>query len=337
MRAPRLTPVLLLSLALLASACGGGSDAAAPTPSPSASATASPSPTVVAVDPLTGLAPKPTTPVVVVKVDNVRIARPFQRGLDKAAIVYEELVESGETRLAAVYSDPVTGEVGPVRSVRESDIELLRQFGKVSVAFSGGNTGVKATFDKAVKAGQLLDASFDVVPQDYRLAERRVDARNFYTVPQKLGLSRPGDAATDIGLRFSDVVPAGKAVSTARVVFSPFVTVSLTYDPATHAWAVAQNNKRMPTIAPQNVIVQNVTIRKSKYVDVNGNYSPYTVSTGSGTATVLRDGKAITATWKRLNSSTGTRYFDAQGKDIPLRPGATWVLLQPKGQSLTTG
>lgn len=336
MRFLRPAPALAL-LAVLGTACSGGGDAAAPSPSPSPSKTATPSPTPVAVDPLTGVAPKPTTPVVVVKVDNVSIARPFQRGLDKAAIVYQELVESGETRLAAVYSAPVGVEVGPVRSVRDSDIELLRQFGKVSVAFSGGNTGVKATFDKAVRAGQLLDASYDVLPQDYRLAERRVDARNFFTVPQRIAASRPGAPATDIGLRFGPMPVGGAPVTTARVVFSPFAAVGLTYDPPSRAWAIAQNGRRMPGVAAANVIVQQVAVRPGRYVDVNGNASPYTVTIGKGKATVFRDGKAIAATWRRLTTSTGTRYLDAAGRDIPLRPGSTWVLLQPRGQAVTTG
>lgn len=295
-------------------------------------------PTPPAVDPLTGLAPKPTSPVVVVKIDNAAIARRFHRGLDKAAIVYQELVESGETRLAAVYSEPVRTEVGPVRSVRDSDIELLRQYGKVSVGFSGGNTGVKETFAKAVRAGHLLDASYDVVPQDYRLGERRVDARNFFTVPQRLAASRPGEPARDIGLRFGPLpttAAAAAPVATAKVVFSPFVTVTLTYDPASQAWAVAQNGRRMQLVAPANVIVQQVPIKQGGYVDVLGNNSPYTVTTGSGPATILRDGRAIKAKWRRLTVMTGTRFLDAAGRDVPLRPGPTWVLLQPKGQPFT--
>ena len=288
---------------------------------------------MIAVDPLTGLAPKPTAPTVVVKVDNASIARPYHRGLDKASIVYQELVESGETRFAAVFSVLSSGEVGPVRSVRDSDIELLRQFGRVSVASSGGNTGVKATFLKAVRAGQLLDASYDAVPQDYRLGERRVDARNFFTRPASVGASTPGAAAKDIGLRFGPLpLIAGLAAASARAAFSPFVTVTLTYDPATQAWAIAQNARRMPLVAPANVIVQQVPIKPGKYVDVLGHASPYTVTTGTGTATIFRDGRAIPATWRRLTQSTGTRYLDAFGKDVVLRPGATWVLLLPKGQ-----
>lgn len=339
MRLDRRLPPALVLLSLLAACSSGAAGRAAPSPSPTASSPApSPSPSPVAVDPLTGTPPRPTAPVVVVKVDNVAIARPFQRGLDRAAVVYQELVESGETRLAAVYDQPVSAEVGPVRSVRESDIELLRQYGRVAVGFSGGNTGVKATFARAVRDGQLLDASFDTVPQDYRLAERRVDARNFYTTPVALGRSRPGEPARDIGLRFAAAVPAGGTpAARGRAVFSSFVTVTFAYDPASRAWSVAQNGRRMPLVAPANVVVQQVPVRRTGYVDVRGNYSPYTVTVGRGPVTVFRDGRALTGTWRRLTVDTGTRYLDARGRDIPLRPGPTWVLLLPRGQALRTG
>ncbi|MCU1673908.1 MAG: putative secreted protein [Frankiales bacterium] len=309
---------------------------AAPSRSPSPSPGPSPSPKPVALNPLTGLGPAPKTPVVVVKVDNGGLARPYHRGLGRAAVVYQELVESGETRFAAVYADESRGEVGPVRSVRESDIELLRQFGKVPVAFSGGNTGVKETFAKAVQAGYLLDASYDTVPQDYRLAERRRDARNFYTSTAALIASRPGVPPHDIGLRFAPLPPGtGTPATTARAVYSDFVTVTLRFDKASGRWSVAQNKRVMPGVAPANVIVQKVPVRMSRYVDVLGNRTPYTVTVGTGPATVLRDGVAVQATWRRPNAAAGTSYVDASGKDVPLKPGPTWVLLLPQGRSLT--
>jgi len=290
------------------------------------------------VDPLTGLAPRPTSPVVVVKIDNAGTARQYHRGLGRAAVVYQELVESGETRFAAVFSSASAGEVGPVRSVRESDIELLRQYGKVPVGFSGGNTGVKNSFSKAVRAGQLLDASYDAVPQDYRLGERRTDARNFFTSPATLAQSRPGESAKDVGLRFGLLTPGtGLPATVGRAVFSQYVTVTFTYVPATQAWSVAQNKRLMPDVAPANVIVQEVPIKMSQYVDVLGNRTPYTVTTGRGVATVFRDGRAIKGKWRRLTVGTGTRFVDLLDRDIPLRPGPTWVLLLPKGQPVTSG
>jgi hypothetical protein len=275
---------------------------------------------------------------VVVKVDNGALARPYQRGLGRAAIVYQELVESGETRFAAIFTTGSSAEVGPVRSVRETDIELLRQYGDVPVAFSGGNSGVKATFHAAVRAGYLLDASYDAVPGDYRLGERRADARNFFTTPSVLAAARPGAAARDIGLRFGALpAAAGSPVAVAKAVFSSFVTVRVQYVPETNHWAIFQNQHEMAGVGPANVIVQRVPIHMSRYVDVLGNRTPYTVTVGSGPATVLRDGRAVTATWKRPTAADGTRFVDATGKNVPLRPGPTWTLLLPTSSSLTLG
>ena len=335
-------PLLVIAAALALTTACGGSDAptkavtaAAPSPiaSPSASPSPSPSPTPT-LNPLTGLAGSLTEPVVVVKIDNGGLARPYHRGLDRAAIVYQELVESGETRFAAVYTDGSSAEVGPVRSVRDSDIELLRQYGKVPVGFSGGNTGVKASFAKAVRAGQLLDASYDAVPSVYRLAERRADARNFFTSPAALAASRPGDTPRDIGLHFAPL-PAGVGTPAvaAKAVFSKYVTVTARY--AAGRWSIAQNGRTMPKVSASNVVVQYVPVKMSKYVDVLGNPTPYTVTVGSGPVTVLRDGQMVKGTWSRPTASAGTRFLDATGKDIPLKPGATWVLLLPKGQPVS--
>jgi hypothetical protein len=83
--------------------------------------------------------------------------------------------------------------------------------------------------------------------------------------------------------------------------------------------------------------VQRVPVLMSRYVDVLGNRTPYTVTVGGGPATVLRDGVAITGTWSRPTAAEGTHFLDATGKDIPLRPGPTWVLLLPTSSSLSLG
>ena len=340
--------IALLAAGAVTAACSSGSAHGARTPAPSPSVAASPSPSPTAapspaalglspgVDPLTGVGPRPPGPLVVIKVDNAVTARPYQRGLGRAAIVYQELVEAGETRFAAVFSVASPGEVGPVRSVRESDIELLRQYGKVPVAFSGGNSGVKATFQRAVSAGYLIDASYDAVPQDYRIGERRVDAYNFFTVPSELAASRPGVAAHDVGLRFGPLPPgAGTAVTAARAVFSPYVTVRLDYVPATGHYAIFEDQHEVGGVGPANIVIQRVPVHLSRYVDVLGNPTPYTVSTGSGPVTVLRDGRAVTGRWQRPTAADGTRFVNGTGQDIPLRPGPTWVLLLPTSGSLT--
>lgn len=339
---------VIAGLAVLAAGCGSAPTPAArvqPVSAPSAlppSAAATPAARKpvrrpAPADPLTGLAVT-SSPVVVIKVDNATTARPYQRGLGAAAIIYQELVESGQTRFAAVFDNGYTGEVGPIRSVRESDIELLSQYGRVAVAFSGGNSGVKASFSRAVQAGQLLDASYDATPGRYRLGEQRVDARNFFASPAALAAGRSSARSRNIGLVFGPLKPtAGQPVRAATMAFSGTVTVSVRYNSATGRWAVLQDGVAVPGVAPANIIVQSVAIQNSRYVDVLGAPTPYTISTGSGNALVLRDGRALHANWRRLGVSTGTRYLDDKGRDLPLKPGPTWVLLLPKSRSASFG
>ncbi|MCA1719890.1 MAG: DUF3048 domain-containing protein [Actinobacteria bacterium] len=286
---------------------------------------------------MTGRAEAAPARVFAVKIDNGKLARPYQRGLQQAAVVYQELAEGGSTRFAAVYDSATTTEIGPVRSVRESDFELLRPYGRIAVAFSGANPGVRRGFQRQVQAGRAIDASYDAVPGIYRLAERRADARNFFTTPAKVVAARPGTArARDVGLRFGPLPATAAAPGRAGSIrFSKFSLVTVQYVPSIGGYQVRQDGRLMRDVAPANVVVQRVRTRLTGFRDVLGLYTPYTETTGSGAVTVLRDGKRLTGTWRRPAAAAGTRLVAASGADIPLRAGATWVLLVPVGQPVT--
>ena len=334
----------LVLVAVLAAACGTSSPppkAAPPSPSP---VTLSPSPSPVApspapraapraVNPLTGL--KPTkAPLVVIKIDNVSTAWPYQRGIGHAAVVYEELVESGQTRLAAVYDGSWSGRVGPIRSARETDIALLPQLGRVTLGFSGANRGVMASVARAARRGLLVDVPQETYPGLFDRASRRVDAYNFYSTPHTLAAAHPGTTARDIGFHFAVLPkkPVGRTALAATIRFSDFATVVVRYNRGTGRYTVIQDGHVMPGVAPANVIVQRVSVRGSRYVDVHGSRTPFTTTTGHGPAVLLRDGRLIKANWRRLAVKSGTRFLDDKGRDVPMKPGPTWVLLQPDGE-----
>ena len=80
--------------------------------------------------------------ILVVKVDDTKPAHP-QIGIEDADVVYVEQVESGLTRLATIYSSKLPPLIGPVRSARISDIELLAQYGRVGFAYSGAQSKLR--------------------------------------------------------------------------------------------------------------------------------------------------------------------------------------------------
>ena len=303
-----MTRRLLIAVAVLATGCASSTP---PTPATSL-APVRPSPIVLSPDPLPSAPPS------------------------RAAVVYEELVESGQTRFAAVYDGTWNGEVGPIRSARETDIELLGQYGRTTLGFSGANKCVMRSIAAAARKKMLVEAAQEHFPGLYREGVRRRDAYNFFSTPNKLRAARPGVGATDVGFNFARLPRvAGRSARAATVRFSQFSRVVVRYNPKTGRYAVFQNGHAMPGVAPANIIVQRVPIRGSRYVDVLGSRTPYTGSVGRGPAVLMRDGRLITATWRRLTVKTGTRFLDDKKRDIPMKPGPTWVLLQPKGQSFT--
>ena len=66
-----------------------------------------------------------------------------------ADVVYVEEVEGGVTRLAAIFSSTLPPSVGPIRSARTTDIELLAQYGSVTLAYSGANAGVQEELERS--------------------------------------------------------------------------------------------------------------------------------------------------------------------------------------------
>lgn len=332
----RRAAAVLAVLALVAGCSSGGKKKTEPTPTPSASSVSptpspTPSPTAKALrSPFTGLPVTRLRPVLAIKVDNAPLARP-QSGLDHADIVYEEAVEGRTTRFLAIFSSQDAPDIGPVRSVRESDMPLLRAYGKVAFGFSGGNTGVKAI----VHQNPIYDVSYDTVPSAYHIAGRRRDAFNFMTSSARLlSLAPQAALAQDIGMRFGALPKTGTTpAAKLSVVWSRFAHTSWQYDAAKGVYlrymdgapAMLRDGAQE---SAHTVIVQYATVRLSRFSDVHGTPTPFTTTTGSGTCVILRDGKAIAGTWKRTGLGP-THYLDKSGHDIALHTGPVWIMLVP--------
>jgi len=121
----------ILAAVVLAAVLGSGSLAAAE---------AGPSP-------LSGLPGGGGQPVVMVKYGNSRPDRPHY-GLNQADLIYVEEVEWGLTRIAAMFNSKFPSVVGPTRSARISDLEILEQFEKPGLVYSGANDVLLKAVDR---------------------------------------------------------------------------------------------------------------------------------------------------------------------------------------------
>ncbi|MEE4544419.1 DUF3048 domain-containing protein [Streptomyces sp. V4-01] len=254
--------------------------------------------------------------VLAVKIDNVAAARP-QTGLNSADLVYAIEVEGGLSRLMAVFdSGHLPPVVGPVRSARETDLQLLAQYDHPALAFSGAQS----------KLLPVLRKSRELIARTGTAAFFRDSGRpaphNEYLHPG--GLADGAGRAQDIGLRFAAAPPAGGAPATTGAASMPAARFSFAWNGA--QYRVSMDGARSPWTA-DNVIIQHVTVKESQYHSRTG-FVPYSLTVGHGSATLLRDGRSYPLSWDRPGATDGTA-FTAHGRDVPLHPGRTWIVLAP--------
>lgn len=264
-------------------------------------------------------------PVLAVKIDNARAARPHT-GLQDADVVYVEQVEGGMSRLMALYATRLPESVGPVRSARESDLELLRQFDRPVLAFSGAQGKLLPLIDRAP-----LEA---VTPETEAGAWARGTGRpaphNLYLRPGRLMDEPPGAAALTTGFRYGRP-PAAGAPEDELTVRYPAARTTFTWSDDRDRWLVSMDGTPAVTtegerLAPATVVLQYVTVRRSGFQDFLGNNTPYTETVGSGEATVLRGGRAYEARWERPAAEDGTSFTTAAGERLNFARGQVWVV-----------
>jgi hypothetical protein len=314
----------LVAGGLLALRGGGDARRVAVTPTP----TPTPTPThpVQLVSPFTGEPVPSLNRVLAVKIDNIVFARP-QTGLTHADIIYVLPVEGGLSRFLAIFSSHYPRVIGPVRSAREDDLELLRQFGRPAFAYSGATAALLPYIRGHARIVNLYAGTTNGYYRDFN----RIAPYNLYAhTKQLLAQSAIVSKAKDIGFRFGPPPPGGKVTQSASVSY-PAASFRFTWSTAKRGWLVSMDGARAMTtdggrLAPATVVIQHTTVRTSRFLEY-GSRPPYAETVGSGTALVLRNGKAWTVHWSRRTFQGGTTFTTASGQRMTFARGQVMVVL----------
>jgi hypothetical protein len=329
--------VLTLVLVLAAAACGGSSKKSEKKQSEPTTTT---NPKVVPVAPLTGLPdPKRVSferPAVTVKINNTNEGR--QRGVEQADVVYEEVVEGGYTRIAAIFNSQDPDTVGPVRSVRKTDQSIVWPIGGI-FAYSGGaqyaidsiNTAPVKQLDET-RAGDTM----------FRDDSLRAPFNLFAHVDQmyKVDDVKPVPPPPLFTYRKASAKVGGDPVAAFSVGFLAGFDTKWTWDAKSKSWLRTPGEKgasvydadgNIVPISPKNVVVMFV-----HYVggDALG-YQAEAQLTGTGPAWVFTGGKVVKGTWTRPDKEKPAKFTNASGHQIKLTPGQTWVELPDASYAVT--
>jgi len=322
---------LVIAAVVALSACGGSSSSStASTDSVPTTDAASDGP----VNPLLGTPlvdpAVATRPAMVVKIDNHPSARP-QAGINQADIIFEENVEK-LTRYAAVFHSEGSDPVGPIRSGRFQDINLVGSLNKPLFVWSGGNRQVSSAIGKS----DLVDLSYLKVNIDggfTRNDEYRAPHNLFAETTKLWTLAPVGSSAPSTQFAYRTVSDANASTSKEALglkVSMDGVKVQWDWDAAAKEWVKTQDGTVVVDPADVALSVPNVIVLEVEYTNT---YSPISKTLGSGKAYVFTNGVVYEGTWSRTDRLKPFELKDSAGGVIKLTPGQTFVEVARAGKT----
>ncbi len=292
-----------------------------------------------------------------IKVDNIPEVIP-QSGLDKADVVVESHKEGCFLRFTAIYQSQAAPRVGSIRSARLIDVELPAIFDAILV-FSGASGPVLQKLNQSDLGRQFLTSTGNgALFRDPNIAipfNMFANTEAGWRVAAQQGWNRASDPS--VAWDFSENPPAGGAAAGTIDLPAPNMRSNYfaqlkrrwSYDAASGRWLRFQGGKaHVDATNGQQLTAANVVILEANHVKTLipeqgtvldqsecGNASIEIQLWGEGPLQVLRDGKVYEGKWVRADRHAPFRFLDAQGRDIPLKPGNSWLEVIPLGLTVT--
>jgi hypothetical protein len=294
-------------------------------------------------DPLTGLLVADPALLnrrpVIVKVENLpRDDRP-QWGLPQADLVYEYYTEMGSTRFAAIYYGENAEKVGPIRSARHFDVNVIRAY-KAWFIFGSAYEGVMTRLVNAEFANRLILEGNYTCPA---LCRENPTGKNFLVanIAEFEKVVTGDNAKPDLtGMFFQQAAPSGgQTADSVYTRFSAAIYNRWDYDEESGQYLrfsdidndLSGTNEQYGALldraSNEQIGADNVVIIYAPYeylvkrsdtevLDVN--------MAGSGTAYIARDGQIYKVKWSRPTQDSVLTLTYEDGTPFPFKPGKTW-------------
>lgn len=338
---------LLVCLGVIGAACGGGDAGDETTTVPtSPSTTIASSPTSTSAPATTVAEPAetwswsgmplqpgddPASEVLIAKFSNAPKGRP-QQGLAAADLAMEVLVEGGVVRILAVFQSEIPETIGPLRSAREVDPKLIEPF-NAFFASSGGQSSVLNRIDSV-----SVDVSDGPGPGYFRSSDRSAPY-NLYLNTEELFDVAELEPSQNTWISFDDAAPSGDQALSVAVAMSNFHTTNYRYSASHGGYLRFNGEEPHETVNGDQLVASTVAVvfveqLSTGRVDSSGAPVPDFEVVGMGDAVVFRDGVAVPGTWERGRSADFFRLFDADGDEIPFKPGQIWFEILPNGRAV---
>lgn len=256
-------------------------------------------------------------------------------GLERTDLLFEELVEGGITRYVAVWQSDIPEILGPVRSIRPMDPDIVSPFGGI-ICYSGG----QSRFVQLMQATPVYNAihgQSDTEDTFFRTNDK--DAPHNVMVRAKQVLAQhPDIAAPQQQFAYSLDGPSSTAAKigapTAVIAyrFSSIYYGTWVWDATAQKWMRVQQDEVDRDSYGNQLSANNVVVIRVNVVNDKG--VPKTELYGGGEAWISSGGATVHGSWSKAASTEPIRLADDNGVTLRLAAGNTWFELIPPGGSV---
>jgi len=302
-----------------------------------------------AVNPLTGLTVADPTTLqrrpLIVKISNYPpFVRP-QSGLMEADIVWEHLLSGGVTRFSAVFLSQDSEHVGPIRSLRLFDFELVRIYRALS-AYSGMAQGTRDVLATDALMSRRIVGGVDPCPALCRFPREGIALEHTLygdtLALRELAQERERDMQPEpiYGMAFSENTPLGGTPLEGLQILYRETTIDWQYERERGIWARSQDGEaHLDATSGEQITATNVVVVEEEHtvqpVVSPGYWGPgdfaFSVNfIGSGRAYLLRDGQYFIGEWRRETRRDPLTFYSDIGTPLLFKPGNTFFALVPR-------
>jgi len=269
--------------------------------------------------------------VFAVMIDDHEGAHP-QMGIESAFLAIEAPVEANIPRIEAFFYEGQegVGDIGPVRSARPYYLDWAGEFDAMYVHVGGSPEALELiVVEDIFDFNQFWNGKFfwrtndrpaphNVFTSLESLTEGLELNREKGTAPEKLLYEvwefKKGDARENI------------EAGTITINYSPpAYKIRWEFDSERNEYQRFFNGGADTTREGDEVFVDNVAVVVTDVEVIDGEGRRKVRTTGEGEAWVFQDGREIKGTWKKQSRSQRLRFYDADGFEIPMNEGQTWI------------
>ncbi len=273
---------------------------------------------------------------IAVMIDNHKDAMP-QANLNKAYIVYEIIVEGGETRLMALYKGQDLEKIGPIRSSRHYFLDYALENDAIYVHYGWSPRAKKDISKLSINnINGLVESSTNF----WRVSDKSAPhnavsaSKNILSLANAKGYRVTSDKKSVLNYISNEVnLENGQDAQNVYIKYSNYNSVQYTYYTESKTYQrYSRGTKQVDWDTKEDVTTKNIIVTFVKNTPLNdgsGKDRQNLENIGTFDGYYITNGKAMKIKCEKKSREEQTVYKDLNGEEIKVNDGNTFIQICP--------